>query len=349
MALCDAHIPPGPGHPDLVDPNPTYGFQAGTAEAGVASITVELIPFAAVPVLDGTRSPAVALSATGQVVYVADDGGSSSVHGVPLEDAAGDRVFGVVDDVVWSAVATPDGRHAYLLLIRRDGRGDAGVVRLALDGSGEVEQVLPPAMPNAFGGIQLAAVLPFSARMQLAVDGSQLVRQVCANAGDCSTDVVSTADGIVTPIPSRDVIGAGDGQVVALGNCVDVGICELTALDLATVQEETLAGRVIGAQAAMTAGRAVVVFGAEPVNGGATEVRAIDLATRDEALLLVARPDAPISVGSGLGGPTFEAPDGWTVVGFGQSTVGVSLDGADPVELFWQHDAACGPAVVCNG
>lgn len=214
-----------------------YSLQGGTL-ADPAPVLDLGVPFMMV---DGPRDigrvPAISEPADGAVIYAADDGAGSQLRRATLSEPVADELMLDLEPVVWAIAVAGDGDHAYALLAHRDQPGDAGVVRVALDGSGEVEEVLGPAEPDAAaGGIRRAAIAGFLGWLMLSPDDRHLVRRVCS-ADVCALDVLDLESGEVTRIPDRDPVGVANG-LLYWRLCLEA--CELGVTDLASGAERPI-------------------------------------------------------------------------------------------------------------
>jgi hypothetical protein len=221
---------------------PVFGLQAGTLAEDEPIIDIE-VPYVLPGLeLDTARMPVVGAPVGNHVIYVADDGVQSVVHRAEIAADGADEIVGELDDIVWSIAEAPDGRQAYLLLLERGGQGDAGVARLALDGSGALELVLEPAVPiiGASAENRLAAIVPFTASLQISLDGRHVARSICAAAlGNCVIDVLDTSSGEVVRLPPQELIGIAGGHVFSMA-CIAKD-CRILAIDLMTAEDRPLA------------------------------------------------------------------------------------------------------------
>jgi hypothetical protein len=287
--------------------------------------------------------PAVSAPVGDSVVFVADDGSRSTVHRVQIEPNAQAEAIGQLDPAVWSVAVAPDGRFAYLLLTPRDGVGDAGVARLALDGSGELVEVMEPVIAGAGPGpIRLAARSQFQASLDVSADGSHLVRMVCRPNGDCQFDVLDIGSGAVMALDAQSVmafVGVA-GETAIVHGCDQRGACRLLAIDLSSGAERPLGPMEgITATVALVDGQPVIVSDADLQVGGATSLVAISSRGGEPAILMRAPDGGTLSLQPHqAGGLAVVPPSGvvlvtiWTPDGV-QTNVAVPLDGSDPLEV----------------
>ncbi|MGH2402575.1 MAG: hypothetical protein ACRDE6_07665, partial [Candidatus Limnocylindria bacterium] len=168
-----------------------YVLQAGTLADPEPVIDME-IPWAANQETQVGRMPAVGPAIDGTVVYVTDDGVGTAIHRLQILANGDDEVLAELREIVWSMAVAPDGLRAYLALVdREDDEHDLGVVEVALDGSGEMREVMAPSRPQATdpAGMRLAAIARFGVDLIMSTDGGHLVRRTCG-AGACTIDVL---------------------------------------------------------------------------------------------------------------------------------------------------------------
>jgi hypothetical protein len=323
-----AMLPPPPGRQMPI----AYSLQGGTLADPARPLDV-VVPFAMTDApADLGRVPAIGEPTNGAVVYVADDGHLSQVRRATLSDPMSDELILELEAVVWTLTVTPDGSHAYLLLLDRGRPRDAGVLRVALDGSGQVEEVMDPAQPAAGGaGFRLVAIAGFGAALMLSPDERFLLRRVCAPEQRCTVDVLDVESGEVLALPDREVLGVA-GELVLATAC-DMAGCHLTVMQLAT-GEERLVGPLNGqAVLATVDGTPVVAHNSSPAGANATTLHATDPVTGDTVELLAGGPGGFVELHSNLYVTTkITGPAGWVVVtvwdpqGSGQ---GVAVDLSD--------------------
>jgi hypothetical protein len=272
-----SQLPPdgGPGR---------FVVQAGVFGEARPRVDIE-VPWEVQTDLELARMPAVARPADGTVVFVADDGEASTIQRVAIAPGAVPEVMGAVDDAIWSIAAAPHGSVAYAAIVAR-GRpeADLGVVRVALDGSGAVEQFLPPVAAAPDNGVRLAAIAPFTVTLDISADGRYLARTTCRGVVGCASSIIEVSTG-----EARDLGGAnqladmGTDGIVVVDNCGRLG-CFAQVLDVATGASVTLESATFDTTVTSADGRAVAV-GIEPVDDGAVLV-ASDPETGDRTELL---------------------------------------------------------------
>ncbi|HSI99375.1 MAG TPA: hypothetical protein VLA59_03210 [Patescibacteria group bacterium] len=216
----------------LGGPNGAFRLEAGTLAADEPIVNLQ-IPWRAELVEGIARDPAIGAPHDGAVVYVADDALASEVHRVEIVADGRDEVLARLDEVIWDIVVAPDGSAAYAAVSdRADQTRDLGVVRIALDGSGGVEPILPPAQPAAADAVRRVATVASQVHLAISSDGKHLVRHTCQNAGTCLMEVADLATGRTVELPDREVLGVVSGLIVARG-CHGPG-CGLHVIDLET-------------------------------------------------------------------------------------------------------------------
>jgi len=230
-------VPPPGGAGEAV----AYSLQAGSlADPGpVIDLQVPLVVRKLVE--DAGRISVFSDPVAGAVLYVVDDGGTTQLRRATLANPDAEEVMAELEQIVWAMTVERDGSHAYLLLVHRDGGGDAGVIRVALDGSGEITEILGPAEPaEARGDVVPVAVVGFRAWLMLSPDDSHLLRRVCADpAAPCALDVVDLTSDVVVRLEDNEVLGIADGRVF-WGRCAKGG-CELGTTDVQTGEERAFA------------------------------------------------------------------------------------------------------------
>jgi hypothetical protein len=264
-SLSDRHVEPDevpwvfasqlpPGGADAA-----FVLQAGVLGEAEPRVDIE-VPWAVDHNVDIARMPAVARPAAGRVLFVADDGTGSSVERVAIEAGAAPEPLFETEDAVWSVATAPDGSAAYLALVAR-GRPDAdlGVVRLALDGSRAVEEILPPvAGAAAAKPMRLVAVAPFTVAIDVSADGRLLVRTACRGAAGCEVSVVDLDSRVVHPLPGTTVVDAGAGGMIVTERCGMNG-CSAELLQVETGARLELDSQPHETTVAAADGRGVVV------------------------------------------------------------------------------------------
>ena len=220
-----SELPPdgGPG---------TMVVQAGVLGEDRRRVDVE-VPFVVDHDRDIARMPAVARAAAGAVVFVSDDGATSTILRLPIEPAAKPVAVAEVEDTVWSVASMPDGSAAYIALVTR-GRPDIdlGIFRVALDGSGAVDPFLPPVA--AFmqdDGIRLAAVAPLSVTLDISADGRYLSRSTCRGPDGCTTSIIDIESGELRELPPVVSVDLGTEGMIVVNECGAVD-CRGQAIDL---------------------------------------------------------------------------------------------------------------------
>ena len=275
-------LPPPAGWPMPI----AYSLQGGTLGDPGRPLDV-VVPFAMTDApADLGRIPAIGEPTNGAVVYVADDGRLSQIRRATLSEPVSDELILELEAVVWTLTVTPDGSHAYVLLSQRGQPDDAGVLRVALDGSGDAEEVMGPARPAAGEGeFRLVAIAGVRAALMLSPDERFLLRRVCAGAAQqCAVDVLDVESGDVLALPDREVLGVA-GEMVLATAC-DMAGCHLTVMLLAT-GEERLVGPLNGqAVLATVGGKPVVVHNSSPAGREASTLHATDPLTGETVDLL---------------------------------------------------------------
>jgi hypothetical protein len=304
-------LPPPAGLPMPI----AYSLQGGTLGDPARPLDVT-VPFAMTDApADIGRIPAIAEPTAGAVVYVADDGRVSQIRRATLSDPVSDELILELDAVVWTVTVSADGSHAYALLTLRGRADDAGVIRVALDGSGQVEQLMPPVEATAPGdGFRLVAIAGFRAALLVSEDERYLLRRVCPAADRaCQVDVLDLESGDVLALPDREVLGISSELVLAMP--CDMAGCHLTVLDLAT-GDERLVGPLNGqAVLATVDGRVVVAHNSSPLGREQMRLYATDVLTGESVELLAGAPGGFVEVHSNLYVTTKVAgPGGWVVV-----------------------------------
>lgn len=277
-------------------PAASYVLQAGTLGADAPLVDLE-VPWKADLGADLTRLPAISAPIDGGVVYVADDGTASAVHRAEIELDGGDVALAELDEVVWTAVGSPDGSALYAALVDREDTGrDLGVVRVLLDGSGHVEPLMPPAVP-ARAEVITVAFVGFNVHLAISDDGRHLVRSACIGSEGCAIEAVDLEDGDTVALPDADVLGVAAATVVQR-QCLEVG-CRLVATDLVTgdriVVGDDLVGTVFGNR-----GHPLLVL-ADSGAGERSGVVVIDLAEGQREVLF----EAPRGAFAGVGVHSF--------------------------------------------
>jgi hypothetical protein len=326
-------LPPPPGQPM---PN-AYALQGGTLGDPARPLDV-VVQFAITEApADIGRVPPIGEPRNGAVVYVADDGRVSQIRRATLSDPASDELILELEAVVWTLTVTPDGSHAYALLVERGQAGDSGVLRVALDGSGEADRVMDPIHGAARdGGLRLAAIAGFRAALMVSPDERFLLRRVCPAGQPCAVDVLEVESGEVLPLPDREVLGVA-GELILATTCDNMGGCHVMVTHLAT-GEERVVGQLSGqAVLATVDGRPVVVHDSPDARANPTTLHATDPVSGDTVELLRGAARGFVELHSNLWVTTkVTGPDGWVVAtlwdarGRGQ---GVAVDLSDGTTL----------------
>ena len=211
----------------------SYVVQAGLLGDNTPRVDLE-VPWAVDTTVDVARTPAVSRPAAGAVLYIADDGTRSTIHRVAVAGGAAPETIATIDETVWSIAAAPDGSAAYLALVVR-GRPDAdlGVVRVALDGSGAIEPVVPAVSLDKDARVRLVAVAPFTVTLDISADGHYLARTACRGAEGCTTSLVELGTGDVRELQNLRVVDLGTGGTIVAERCNNAG-CTAQVIDLAT-------------------------------------------------------------------------------------------------------------------
>jgi hypothetical protein len=325
-----SQLPPdgGPGR---------FVVQAGVFGEIRPRVDIE-VPWEVQTDLELARIPAVARPADGAIVFVADDGETSTIHRVAIAPGAHPEALAAVDDAVWSIAAAPDGSVAYAAIVAR-GRpdGDLGIVRVALDGSGAVDPFLPPVAAAPAEGVRLVAVAPFTVTLDVSADGRYLARTTCRGVAGCSSSIVEVASGEVRDLGGADqLVDVGTGGMVVVDGCRQLG-CIARALDIETGASVELESASFDTTVVGMDGRAVVV-GIESTEDAAVLV-ALDPGSgaRDELLRVGGGHWMTLAIRSHL----MSAIDGAVLVSEGAQVDGeprhryllVPLEGGDIIEL----------------
>ena len=297
----------GAGQPE------SYTLQAASLADERPTVAIE-VPYATGPD-DLARYPAVSAPIDGAVVYVADDGTSSSIRRISIRPDGAPESLSDLADVVWDLAVAPGGDVAYAALRSRVG-DDRGVVAVALDGSGEIEPLVGPAAHGApRDGVALAAMVTFDVRLQVSSDGNHLMRMTCAE-GRCGNEVIDLRTGERTALDQLatfDIVGG-----VAFGErCPQAGSCELTALDLRTGNETPVTDMTRAALVTIVDGDPVVVVEDRLADDGrVTALRAVNAASGESHVLMRLVPDQELDLRSPSNSFDFQLgmPPGWIVV-----------------------------------
>lgn len=278
-------------------PRGVYELQAGTLADPAPVIDLE-VPWVVDQQAQVGREPAVGPVIDGTVVFVADDGQRSRVRRAEVAANGADEVMADLRHIVWSMAVAPSGTHAYLGLVdRNDDRRDLGVVRLALDGSGDLREVMPTtvALRPDRPGVRLAAVAGFDVDLRISSDGRHLVRRVCDGGAACTIDVLDVESGGEVDVGGREVLGAAGG-ILLTSRCAEVR-CFSEIIDLATGRVEELRGIPGEVTITLVGDRAAIVF-VEQAADGRTRLRALDPITGEARDLL----EVPAGGAIGLAG-----------------------------------------------
>ena len=320
-------------------PANSYTLQAGTLDEPGPLVDLQ-VPFGLDPNSNPGRMPAVSAAVNGAVVYVADDGTGSSVRRVELARNALEEELATLDEVVYSAVVTPDGRHAYLALGDRvDPERDLGIVRLSLDGNARVERIFDPAAgASREPTIVLAAVVGFHVEIRLSLDGRHLVRYACAGPAGCASQVVDVDSGEITQMADRTVVAVAGG-VALTQRCQAECVMELIDLESGALQR--LPGVQFEAAMALVGGRPWVAL-VDSSNGEGQVLRALD--PRDGSIVDIFRapPGRSLMMSAAQGPVRLSLPDGYVLAAVSGDDVGaivevhtlaIPLSGGEAVEL----------------
>jgi hypothetical protein len=246
-----SQLPPevGPG---------AFVVQAGRFGEAQPRVDVE-VPWEVDTAVDISRTPAVARPAAGAVVFVADDGDTSTIHRLAVEQGATPEAVAQLDDAVWSIAAAPDGSSAYLAVVAR-GRpeADLGVFRVAMDGSGVVEPFLPPVALDPAGGIRLAAVAPFMVTLDISADGRYLARTACRGAAGCTTSLIELSSKDVRELENMMLVDLGTGGLIVADHCHQAG-CTAKLIDVESGATVDLSASAWDTTVTMVSGAPVVV------------------------------------------------------------------------------------------
>lgn len=167
------------------------------------------------PVVDG---PVI-----GRVVYVADDGTTSTIHAVGI-DGTEQPIAGATPHVILAARLAHDAPAVYVVLVDRNSGEDLGVFALELGGGSDFVAVMSPPSVDRAGSIRLAAVQRFLRILRVSAEGSMLARLACGEPfGRCILDVIGLPDGPMLtyepPDGAGELAGIGDGYVLGISTC----------------------------------------------------------------------------------------------------------------------------------
>ncbi|MGH9251695.1 MAG: hypothetical protein ACRD0W_19570 [Acidimicrobiales bacterium] len=195
------------------------------------------------------QKPVVDGPVEGQVLFTADDGVVTKIWtvGVGGEEP---RFVAATPLVVFLARMAPRS-VGYLVAVDRTSGQDQGLFRVALDGDGSLDRVMPPPLvdqANTGSGIRLAATTRFERDVRVSPDGGQVARMACGDPfGTCVLDVLTVADGTVRgyapPELSGDLEAVGDGMMLGTWYCNDPLRCVTEGLDLRSGEPRLLPGR----------------------------------------------------------------------------------------------------------
>lgn len=323
----------------------SYQLKAGTFADEQATIDVE-VPMAGNDAeLRAARGPVFAISANGLVAYVAEDGQRSEVHLTSAHDPDDDEIVGELTSIVRSIALSNDGRYAYLMAGQHGGSGDAAVLRLSLDGRGELLQVMAPAMP------QVPLVASFEGSLHISVDGQVLTRWVCGGLQNgCLADIFDLASNVrarlfkswPAPYAVLDVVA---GELYAV-QCDETAACsvmlgDLPGLDLRPLFETDQAA------VAMLGDQPMIVSWGPPRDQPST-LHATDPMRGNVVDLFNVPPGGKVSIAAprvaaefSMAGsePVTAAPPGWIIVNVFESSgrlveyLGIPVDGGDVIGL----------------
>ena len=320
----------------------SYRLQAGRLDVDEPLLDID-VRWGADPMVDPGREPVVGQAADGTVHFVEDDGTRSVLWRTRLAPNSVPEVMAELPEIMWSIAVTADGAHAYAALVdRAAGDRDAGVVRIALDGSGATEAVLGPAAPGEAGAVRLAAWVGLDIDLRLSGDGRHLVRRSCVGGAGCESEVLDLTDGEVMSLGEREVYGIARG-VVLIHDCFADGVCGYQAMDLATGRIADLPQIELETQLVDVDGRAIVAY-VEPDRDGGWIVRGVD--PRDGNIFDIHRPPADatsLTLIASFGLQEMTVPPGHLLVSVGTDeevgalfrvrTFAVPVGGGEPVEL----------------
>jgi hypothetical protein len=274
-----------------------FVLQAGTL-AGDAPLLDREVRWAVDLNSDLTREPAVGPPIDYSVVYVADDGALSIVRRAEIARDGRDVPVAELSEVIWDIAVAPDNSVVYAALTDRETReNDLGVVRIRLDGSGEIEQVMFPAEIADGGDIVRVAFVSFNVRLMMSDDGRHLARRSCAGSDGCLTEVLDLTTGATSPVPDGELAGIASGFMV-LTQCDEAG-CGPRAVDLVT--GVSLALPLDGAlHVTSVDGRPVVITTSSDPNAGAS-IDVIDILSGERHELFRSEPGSWSGVNSAFG------------------------------------------------
>ena len=312
----------------------TYSLQAGTLvdDQPIVSLEVRYVVNGA----DFARFPAVSAPVAGTVVFAGDSGATSSIQAIAIEPNAVAEPIVELDDIVWDLAVSPRGDVAYAALQSRNGV-DHGVVAIALDGSGQVEQLTGPFAATQRHDVVFAALVEFDVNLRISADGSYLLRTSCTN-GRCGVDVIDVETGAARTLDEPRVIDAVDG-VAYTDRCPQAGPCQLVAIDLAS-GEGRLVGNVErpGMLTIVDAAPIAVAEQWSERDERVGAVRAVNVESGASSLLVEARADEMLRLRPPGIVPDLQLamPDGWVVVEVSragrQSAVIIDVATGDRVE-----------------
>lgn len=237
----------------------SFVLQAGFLGDEAPRIDLD-IPWAVDPNVDLGRTPAVSRPAAGSVAFVADDGVTSRLSLVPIAVGGEPRVLAELDVAVWTVALAPDASAAYLAVSGRGGEMDGSIIRVALDGSGETEVLLPPAGEAARPrDAVLVAVATFHAVLDVSPDGRLLGAMVCRGAAGCTSTVIDLESGDRLELDDSTLYRVGAGGLAIIDRCTPVA-CLGEVLDVDSGATAPLPGHASEASLASVGGRPVVVW-----------------------------------------------------------------------------------------
>lgn len=296
-------------------PQPQLLLLAGWIGEATPSLEV-VAPFAFLrDPMEYGHQPAVAALPSGLIVYVGDDGVTSTVHRTSVDGE--DIVISELPEIVWSLALAPDGTEVYLLLLHRADYADAGVARVPIDG-GEAQSILEPAQPAAASAAALAAVLPYTGRLVPSLEGALLARETCAGEGglwDCRLDILDLATGHVGRLEddiAGHLIGLTHDWVVAVPDCGAIG-CPTIVVDLARGTRAELPIAVDGLELLVVEGDPILVATAEMHDRHSYAIEATTLTSGETRVVLQSGPGAPVFMPKGSWWTPL-LPSGWVEV-----------------------------------
>ena len=244
----------------------------------------------------------------GTVLVGRDDGRASRLSLVDVADGCA-WLLGASTDVVRGATVSPDRTTIYEHHVDRSTRADLGVWRRALDGSTAASRVIAPIATDERFGATWRTSLSWSA------DARLLAVTSCGEVA-CRFRLFDPTDATVRTVADPelgDLLGVGDGRLVAYGACRGLP-CPLFSIDVdGSGERATLADE--AGTAVLTsdpAGRPIVVHEQDVDGHRLREMRTDGGEPRDldglvDGRRLVAGPSRTDSAA--------DVPDGWLLFG----------------------------------